>query len=492
MTKQPVIYWFRNDLRLADSQGLAKAASAGLPVLPVYVLDDEAPGEWTPGAASRWWLRHSLKSLAASIRERGGRLAFRVGPAARQLIELASEANASAIYCSRAYEPWATRQEQEVQRQAADAGLAFERFPGSLLFEPQQIRAQSGRFYQTFTPFWKACRRQPDINPPQRVRRQLDWHPTSGLALEDLRLTAKPPASAAGWHDLWQPGEAGAANALRQFLDRRLANYQQGRDIPGEAGTSRLSPHLHFGEISARQMWCAVKTHALGDPNLAVHQERFLSQIGWREFSQHLLHHVPELPNAPFNGDYRHFPWTEDPALFEAWRDGRTGYPLVDAGMRELSQTGYMHNRVRMVVASFLTKHLLQPWQAGERWFWEALVDADLANNAASWQWVAGSGADAAPYFRIFNPALQGQRFDPDGRYVRRWLPELSALPNRHLHSPADAPDAALKAAGVVLDDTYPRPIVDHRQAREAALAAHREMREATAQDNSSSPFSKV
>ena len=479
---QPVIYWFRQDLRLADCPGLVKAAAAGAQVLPVYVLDDEAPGEWAPGAASRWWLHHSLKSLAGSIRQKGGGLAFRIGNAANELLELAAQANAGAIYCSRAVEPWAVRQAHEVQRRAERAGLALERFSSSLLFEPDQMRSQSGNFYQTFTPFWNACRNQPEPEPPLPAPGHIRWQSTKGLSLEDLRLTAKPPASAAHWHSLWQPGEAGAAGALRRFLDHSLAGYQQGRELPGHAGTSRLSPHLHFGELSPRQLWQAIKAHYPDDASLAVHRDRFLAQVGWREFSHHLLHHFPELPNVPFKSAYRNFPWTKSAAALAAWREGRTGYPLVDAGMCELNQTGHMHNRVRMVTASFLTKHLLQPWLSGERWFWDTLVDADLANNAASWQWVAGSGADAAPYFRIFNPALQGQRFDPEGHYVRRWLPELSALPNRHLHAPAAAPEAVLKAAGVRLGRTYPKPIVDHRQARSAALAAYRAMRDAVSE----------
>ena len=475
---RPVIYWFRQDLRLADLPGLVEAESAGVPVVPAYVLDDEAPGEWAPGPASRWWLHHSLKSLAESIRQRGGNLTLGVGSAAEQLIKLAAETDAGAIYCSRAFEPWAVQQERDVQRRAERAGLAFKRFTGTLLFEPEQIRTRSGSFYQTFTPFWKACCQQPEQPPPQPAP-HICWRPASGLALDDLRLSAKPPPSAAHWRSLWQPGEAGAAAAVRHFLNNGLNGYLQGRELPGHAGTSHLSPHLHFGELSPRQLWQAIKIHCLEDASMAVHRDRFLAQLGWREFSHHLLHHFPALPNAPFRDAYRHFPWTENAATLAAWRGGRTGYPLVDAGIRELHQTGHMHNRVRMVTASFLTKHLLQPWQAGERWFWDTLLDADLANNAASWQWVAGSGADAAPYFRIFNPALQGQRFDPEGNYVRRWLPELRALPNRHLQTPAEAPETVLKAAGVRLGATYPRPMVDHRQARSAALAAYREMRDA-------------
>ena len=498
MNPPPVIYWFRQDLRLADLPGLAEAVSTGAPVVPAYVLDDAAAGEWVPGSASRWWLHHSLESLAESIRNQRGSLTLHVGPAADRLMALAAETGARGIYCSRAFEPWAVQQERDVQRRAQEAGLAFERFAGSLLFEPEQIRTQSGSFYRTFTPFWKACRQQPKPAPPQPAPTQVSWHlAPDDMALEDLRLTAHPPPSAAHdlrtaqethaakktrWHSLWQPGEAGATAALHRFLDQSLDGYHTGRELPGQPGTSHLSPHLHFGEISPRQLWRAIKTHDPHDMNLAVHRDRFLTQLGWRDFSHHLLHHFPALPNAPFDSAYQHFPWAENAAALAAWREGRTGYPLVDAGMRELDQTGYMHNRVRMVTASFLTKHLLQPWQAGERWFWDALVDADLANNAASWQWVAGSGADAAPYFRIFNPTLQGERFDPEGQYVRRWVPELAGLPNRHLHAPASAPEAVLKAAGVRLGATYPNPIVDHRQARTAALGAYSDMRDAAAQ----------
>jgi len=281
------------------------------------------------------------------------------------------------------------------------------------------------------------------------------------------------PDWAEGWSDLWTPGAEGAHARLHHFLDKRVADYGDSRDMPGESATSGLSPHLHHGEISPRSVWHATQTWAEEHPQSRGAADKFLAELGWREFSYHLLVFFPEIPGKAFKPAFDDFPWSGSQNHLRAWQRGQTGYPIVDAGMRELWATGYMHNRVRMVTASFLTKHLLIDWRAGERWFWDKLVDADLASNSCSWQWVAGSGADAAPYFRIFNPTTQGEKFDAAGEYVRRWVPELAQLPDKYLHKPWDAPAAVLQEAGLTLDEHYPKPIVDHREAREAALAAY-------------------
>jgi len=481
---QPLIYWFRNDLRLTDVPGLHAAIKTGQPVVPVYILDTEAAGRWAPGGASRWWLHHSLASLSDAIEERGGELLIYGGDSLAILDWLVDKTGAAGIYCSRAYEPWAAELERSVHDHFEERDTVFKRYPGALLFEPEQIANQAGDPFKVFTPFWKACRRQSTPNEPRPA-------PDSGVfadlpaprpeaasaqSLNGLELLPTAPNWAEGWEDLWQPGEAGAAERLEAFLDTGLNNYSDGRNHPALDVTSRLSPHIHFGEISPRQVWHAVEDGRRSDDEVA----KFLSELGWREFSYHLLHHFPSIPEAAFKDQFADFPWLGNKEHLKAWQRGRTGYPIVDAGMRQLWQTGYMHNRVRMVVASFLTKHLLLPWQAGEDWFWDTLVDADLASNACSWQWVAGSGADAAPYFRIFNPTAQGEKFDKKGEYVRHWVPEIAALPDKYLHEPSTAPEDVLREAGIVLGEDYPEPIVEHKAARQAALDAYGEIRKAS------------
>ncbi len=476
----PVIYWFRQDLRTADLPGLLAAAATGRPLLACYIHDETTPGEWAPGGASRWWLHNSLLALADDIEALGGQLLIRRGDALTELPALAREIAAEGVYCSRHYEPWAGPLEQALHDLLDGEGIAFRRYPGTLLFEPDQVNNQAGQPFRVFTPFWKACRRQPEPAEPLPPPHTLQWHPlpSKHLSLNRLDLLPRNPDWAAQWNGLWQPGSRGAQRSLQRFLDGPLADYPEGRDHPARDATSRLSPHLHFGELSPRQLWHALQRHCAHHPELEQQRDKFFSELGWREFSYHLIHHFPTIPEQPFKSDFEAFPWIGSDQMLQAWQQGCTGYPIVDAGMRELWQTGYMHNRVRMIVASFLTKHLLIPWQAGERWFWDTLVDADLANNACSWQWVAGSGADAAPYFRIFNPTLQGQKFDAAGDYVRRWIPELGALPDKYIHQPDKAPSAVLEAAHVVLGKDYPLPLVDHRTAREAALAAYASLKQ--------------
>ncbi len=476
MSDTPVIYWFRQDLRLDDLPGLCAAAATGRPVLPVYLLDEHTPGKRTPGGASRWWLHGSLAALAQEITEAGGQLYLRRGEPRALLEALCEHTGADTVYCSRQYEPWAAALEEQLHEQLAAKGVAIRRYPGTLLYEPGSILTKNGDPYKVFTPFWRACRAATPPRAPLGRPENMRWQapPDAGETLDDWQLRPRRPNWAAGWEDHWEPGSAGARRRLQQFLEDAVDSYAEDRDRPGRDGTSRLSPHLHAGDISPRTVWDAAQRVAGGGAAKAV--DKFLAELGWREFSYQLLSFFPTLGEANFKADFDAFPWATDDEGLAAWQAGRTGYPLVDAGMRELWATGYMHNRVRMVTASFLTKHLRLHWREGEAWFWDTLVDADMANNCAGWQWVAGSGADAAPYFRIFNPVAQGEKFDPDGAYVRRWVPELSQLPDNYLNKPWEAPAALLDAAGVELGRDYPEPIVEHRAAREAALAAYGEI----------------
>lgn len=474
MTK-PIIYWFRQDLRVADLPGLAAAAATGKPLVACYILDDVSPGDECMGSASRWWLHHSLAALDKELRASGGRLLLRSGSAETVLAALVDETGADTIYCSRQYEPWARELEQQLHDSFSAREISFKRFAGSLLFEPEQVMNKSDAPFKVFTPFWRHCRQRPEPALPKPAPATINWGKAagSGAALAELQLLPRQPDWASHWTTLWQPGSTGASSKLESFLAGPIENYSEGRNHPEQAATSRLSAHLHFGEISPRAVWHSARSLAAGEPAREEQVDKFLSEMGWREFSHHLLFHFPHLTSQPFKPQFGHFPWQGNPTALLAWQQGQTGYPIVDAGMRELWHTGYMHNRVRMVVASFLTKHLLIHWRAGALWFNDTLVDADLANNSCGWQWVAGSGADASPYFRIFNPVTQGEKFDANGRYVRKWVPELAKLPDRHLHHPWDASPEQLADAGIVLGDSYPLPLVDHKQAREAALAAY-------------------
>ncbi len=448
--------------------------------MPVYILDEKTPGRWAPGGASRWWLHESLKALAQKLAAVGGRLTLRRGAALDLLPALVDETGATAIFLTRCYEPYAADLERKLADLLRAKHVDCRRFGGNLLFEPEALATKSGLPYRVFTPFYKACLNLPRPNPPLTAPTGLgappDLPPTDRLA--DWRLLPDRPDWAGGLRESWRPGEAGARRRLETFLENAISEYKDLRDRPDRTGTSRLSPHLHFGEISPRQCWHLVSavvqsSGGKGDGGA----QAFLRELIWREFSYHLLHHWPDLPEKPFRREFADFPWAEDRSKLSTWQKGSTGYPIVDAGLRELWHCGWMHNRVRMIVASFLVKDLLIPWQDGAAWFWDTLVDADLANNSASWQWVAGCGADAAPYFRIFNPVLQGRKFDPDGVYVRRWIPELAGLPNASIHEPWQADQHDLRRAGVTLGKTYPRPMVDHAAARKRALTALEDMK---------------
>jgi deoxyribodipyrimidine photo-lyase len=475
----PVIYWYRQDLRLRDLPGLTAALATGRPVLACYILDDESAGSWRLGGASRWWLHHSLSALATAIELAGGQLYLARGNTREILARLAALTGADLVCCSRQYEPWARQLESDLFADLANDGVELKRYPGALLWEPETVQNQAGEPFKVFTPFWRKCTRAPLATLPDTVVTLARWPRKCGAAerLNDWALLPTRPDWATSWNKLWQPGERGAQYKLSGFLRGAIADYDEGRNYPARKATSGLSPHLHFGEIAPARVVHTARQVASATPALEGEIEKFLSELGWREFSHHLLFHFPSLPEQAFKAAFAQFPWVGGAAQLRAWQQGRTGYPIVDAGMRELWQTGYMHNRLRMIVASFLCKHLLVDWRAGERWFWDTLVDADLANNASGWQWVAGSGADASPYFRIFNPTLQGQKFDRAGDYVRRWVPELAALPDRYLHEPWTAPSEVLRQAGVEPGLSYPLPIVDHRDARSAALAAYADIK---------------
>lgn len=463
----PAVVWFRNDLRLADNPALTAAARSGAPIIALYVLDDESAGEWRMGSASRWWLHHSLTALAHDLARLGVTLTLRRGRAEFVLENIVADAGAGAVYWNRLYEPWAMRRDSEIKSQLRARGVMVESFNGSLLFEPGGLRNKQGEPFRVFTPFWRACLAAEAPDAPLPAPKKLTAAPPPASdALADWRLLPTKPDWAGGLRETWRAGERAALERLAEFAKKRVRDYKIDRDFMAREGVSRMSPHLHFGEVSPRRIWAEI-TEAAGDAGAA-----YLREIGWREFCHHLLVANPQMPERALDERFRDFPWREDAAALEAWRRGQTGYPLVDAAMRELWITGYMHNRARMVAASFLVKHLLIPWQEGERWFWDTLVDADLANNSGGWQWVAGCGADAAPYFRVFNPVLQGEKFDPEGDYVRRYVPELARLDARHIHCPWEAPEEVLRAAGVRLGETYPRPIVDHAKARDRALKA--------------------
>ena len=445
----------------------------------LYVLDEESRAHARPlGGAARWWLAQSLRALQASLHPLGASLVLRRGAAAEVIAGIARETGAATVY----WNEIAQAPHQAVADQVAEAlgeiGVVVERFPGDLLVAPTQIRNKENRGLRVFTPFWKRVQGLGDPPKPLPAPKAVSPVPgVAGDALESWHLEPTHPDWAAGLREAWTPGEASAQAQLRQFLDSGVAGYSTERDRPDRDGSSRLSPHLRFGEISPRQVWHAARFAAAEHPKLAGDIDKFLSELGWREFCRHLLFDVPDLAERNLQPAFDAFPWKTDSRALRAWQRGQTGYPIVDAGMRELWHTGVMHNRVRMVAASFLVKHLLIDWREGEKWFWDTLVDADPGSNPANWQWVAGSGADAAPYFRVFNPILQGEKFDPDGAYVRRWVPELKQMPDSAIHQPWTATPLELASAGVELGKTYPKPIIDHKMGRERALAAYASIR---------------
>ena len=467
--------WFRHDLRITDNPALNEACRSG-DIIPIYIHDNHNNQSKQIGSASKWWLHQSLISLNKDL---DGGLITLTGDPKKIIPKLVNESGASSVVWNRNYEPWQITRDKNIKTKLEENGLKVKTFNGSLLWEPWKILNQSGTPYKVFTPFYrKGCLNADSPRIPEAKPKKINVVTLNdGFDVESLELMPKIE-----WYKTmektWSPGEEGAIKKLDRFLDGPVKYYKTDRDFPGIKGTSRLSPHLHFGEISPNQVWHA----ALLNQNIQkVGKDlfHFLSELGWREFSYYLLYHFPEITNKNFNTTFDNYPWSSVTSTFDAWKRGRTGVPIVDAGMRELWETGYIHNRVRMIVGSYLVKNLNIDWRDGEEWFWDCLVDADLAANCASWQWVAGSGADAAPFFRIFNPILQGEKFDKDGNYVRKYCPELSKLPNKYLHQPWEAPEAILNESEVVLGKDYPTPIVDLKESRNDALAKYNTMRSA-------------
>ncbi|MFO1148791.1 MAG: deoxyribodipyrimidine photo-lyase [Alsobacter sp.] len=477
---RPAIVWFRDDLRVSDNPALSAAVARGGPVVPVYVHEHPEDGTRPMGGASQWWLHHSLASLSRDLAALGAPLAILRGPAGAAIPALARSIGASLVTWNRRYGLTERELDTEVKTALRRHEIEAESSNAALLYEPWTVKSKTGAPLKVFSPFWRAALAGGEPKAPLPAPRRipgLGADPSAGVgavSLDDLRLLPTKPDWSGGLRETWTPGEAGAQARLAAFLAEGFKGYGSLRDRPDLPATSALSPYLRFGEIGPRQIWhAAAFAVAEGRTNASTSDlAKFQSELGWREFSYHLLFYHPDLARVNFQPRFDGFPWRSDPAGVEAWRRGRTGYPIVDAGMRQLWRTGWMHNRVRMIAASFLIKDLLVDWRVGEDWFWDTLVDADPASNAASWQWVAGSGADAAPYFRIFNPVSQGEKFDPQGDYVRRFVPELARLPAEWIHRPWEAPAAVLSSAGLRLGVDYPRPIVDHALARNRALGA--------------------
>lgn len=465
------IVWFRRDLRLADNLALRKAIEEGGPVICLYIRE---PGDLLAGAngaAQAWWLHRSLDALDLELRTRGNRLVCLTGDPRHLLDWVVQQTGAAAVFWNRRYDGLGREIDSEIKAGLRARGVRAESSPGFLLHDPTVLKTQQGKHFSVYTPFWKAF--EAAYKPPAEVAApgqipatELDLDCES---IESWKLLPTRPNWASGFESLWQPGETGARILLDRFAADGLDGYGGRRDFPAETHTSRLSPHLAFGEVSPHAVWRAAQANQQADRDDVT---RYHKEIVWRDFAWHTLFHNPRLDSVNLDRRFDPFPWRDHDAGFEAWTRGLTGYPIVDAGMRELWATGTMHNRIRMVAASFLIKDLLIDWRKGERWFRDTLLDADMASNPFNWQWVAGCGADAAPFFRIFNPVLQGEKFDPEGRYVRRWCPELGALPDKFLHRPFEAPVDILRKAGLTLGEEYPRPIVDHFKAKDAALEA--------------------
>ncbi|HEY8381723.1 MAG TPA: deoxyribodipyrimidine photo-lyase [Microvirga sp.] len=483
----PVLVWFRDDHRVSDNPALRAAIASGRPILCCFILDEASPGLRPLGGASRWWLHGSLAALDASLKGLGAELMIFTGAADGIIERIASEAGIEAVFWNRRYTAAEIAVDSAIKASLKARGVRAESFNGRLLNEPWAIKTKSGTPFQVYTPYLRTVLAQGEPPPPLPSPPRIDggsWPADLAIAaasLDDLRLEPSTPNWAAGFHDHWTRGEAAAQAKLDTFLRTLFKGYAENRNLPAVPGTSRLSPHLRFGEISPRQVWHGVQDAIRSGHSAAPESdaEKLLAEVIWRDFCYQLLHDNPHLSTAHHNRRFERFPWRNDGEELAAWQRGRTGYPIVDAGLRQLWQTGWMHNRVRMIAASFLVKHLLVDWREGEAWFWDTLVDADPANNAFSWQWIAGSGPDSAPFHRIFNPVSQGEKFDPDGTYVRGFLPELSRLPASLIHKPWEATAAILRSAGITLGETYPTPIVVHDAARARALAAARAMRDA-------------
>lgn len=472
------IFLFIRDLRLSDNPAFYHLLQRTNSIIPLYVLDQTTENEKSFGAAQKWWLHHSLLSLSNDIKKAGSRLIIRQGKISDEVLKLAQEAGASHVYLNRCYDPYMIQEISNLEKKLSLNQIELKTFKANLLFEPWEIKSKTGGCFKVFTPFWKSClntENERTIYPLIKKIPPLSDEIISEK-LEHLSLLPTKPDWSISFKDEWVPGQSGARKRLKEFLEKTGMNYHQNRDFPGINGTSRLSPHLHFGEITPLQIMTEIEQHRINN-DLALLPEDvnvFHRELGWREFNYHLLHHFPNLAHQNFNAKFNSFPWNSVSENFKKWCRGQTGYPIVDAGMRQLWKTGWMHNRVRMITASFLVKDLLIDWRLGEQWFWDTLLDADHASNPANWQWVAGCGADAAPYFRIFNPVLQSEKFDPSGTYIREWIPEIQNLPDKYIHCPFQAPPNILERAEITLGKTYPFPLVDHKKARQFALACYK------------------
>ena len=470
MPKAPTILWFRKDLRLADNSALQAAIAEGGPVIPVFIWAPDEAGDWAPGAASKWWLHQALKSLGEGWKVKGGKFVLRKGDSLAELRDIIEKSGAERVFWNRRYESPLRELDAKIKRQLREEGIEVESFNSSLLNEPHTAATGSGNPYKVYTPYWKKVKDRPLpplAEPDFKAVRFPDTFPQS-TPLDDLNLLPKTQWYRS-FYEHWEPTEVGAMKRLDDFLSGAVGDYATARDRPDYDGTSSLSPYLHWGQIGPRQI-----AHKLtGQYDLReTGPQVFLKEVYWREFAYNVLYHFPQTPDTPLREEYADFPWEHDPDTLKAWQTGHTGYPVVDAGMRQLWETGWMHNRVRMIVSSLLVKHLLHNWHEGAKWFWDTLVDADLASNTLGWQWSGGCGADAAPYFRVFNPIIQGQKFDPEGDYVRRYVPELKKLPAKYIHTPWEAPDGILEYAGIEIGKDYPAPIIEHKKGRERALAA--------------------
>lgn len=468
MSANPTIVWFRRDLRLHDNPAWNWAVQKGKPIIALYIHAPDEEGSWRRGAASNWWLHYALQDLDNELRKRGSSLTIRKSnKAIETLKEITSSENASAISWNRCYEPAIIKRDTGIKQTLQSSGIEVQSCNGSLLLDPHTIKNKSGKPFQVFTPFWKHCK-ELEVTKPKTLTQAPTFSPIDSDSLDSLELL---PTIAwdKGMAEFWEPSRSGGLKLLENAV-QKSQTYEVRRDIPSTDGTSRLSPYLHFGQISPQEFFHTVIS---GCSNREKAETGILRQLYWREFSAHLLYHFPHSQDHALKPEYDRFPWNFNEDYLRAWQQGKTGFPIVDAGMRQLWQTGWMHNRVRMIAGSLLVKHLLQPWQEGARWFWDTLVDADLANNSMGWQWVAGSGADASPYFRIFNPIIQGQKFDPTGEYVKKWVPELSGLNKEQIHTPWEVTPIELASAGITLGKDYPHPIISHENGRQAALDAY-------------------
>ncbi len=466
------IFWFRRDLRIKDNEALILAARESDVLLCLYIHSPEEEHPWEPGAASGWWLHHALEDLGSSLEKLGSQLILRRGRSINVLQSLISETSTNRVYWNRLYDPATIKRDSEIKKKLVEKNIAVFSFPGSLLKEPWEIKNSSGTAYQVFTPFWKALSREINIPDSLPILKKL---PPPARSISSEKITALNLLPDIAWdrefYNLWKPTEKGAWDSISEFVLRTIEEYKSERDFPYKKATSHMSPYLHFGQITAIGIWRKIKDAFKSSDINSV--EPFLRQLGWRDFAHHLLYHFPHTDHKPLKKEFEKFPWKKNKGHLSAWQKGQTGIPIVDAGMRELWTTGTMHNRVRMLVGSFLVKNLQIHWLEGAKWFWDTLLDADLANNTLGWQWIAGSGADAAPYFRIFNPVSQSQKFDPQGLYIRTWIPELKELPDKWIHHPWQAPAETLTSANITLGKTYPYPICDLKETREEALEAY-------------------